>query len=248
MKPVLRGLYLLISVLIPVMTNAGETPSTTETKSCVVLLHGLARTAKSLDGMAHHLSNAGFHTINVDYPSTQKTISRIAEEHLHPVILQCREKGWNKIHFVTHSMGGIVVRQYARTHPMSSGSRVVMLSPPNKGSEVTDRLKDFFLYKWIMGPAGAELGTDSESTPNRLGPIDMEVGIITGNKSLNPLFSDMIQGPDDGKVAIDSAKLSGMADFLVVESSHGFIMNNPEVMRQAAFFLTNGAFDKGPDR
>ncbi len=220
-----------------------ETPSTTETKSCVVLLHGLARTARSLDGMADFLAKAGFHTINVDYPSTRKTISRIAEEHLHTVIEQCRVKGWEKIHFVTHSMGGIVVRQYARTHSLPAGSRVVMLSPPNKGSEVTDRLKDFFFYKWIMGPAGAELGTDPGSTPNRLGPIDMEVGIITGNKSINPVFSDMIEGPDDGKVAIDSAKLPEMADFLVVESSHGFIMNNPEVMRQAAFFLTHGKFE-----
>ncbi|MCP4691970.1 MAG: alpha/beta hydrolase [Desulfobacterales bacterium] len=224
------------------MTNAAETSPVTK-KPCVVLLHGLARTALSMSGLARHLSGAGFHTVNVNYPSTRKTISRIAEEHLHPVVVQCREKGWDKIHFVTHSMGGIVVRQYLQTRSLPAGSRVVMLSPPNKGSEVTDGLKGLFLYQWIMGPAGAELGTGPGSTPNRLGPIDMEVGIITGSKSLNPLFSDMIEGPDDGKVAVKNAKLPEMADFFVVESSHGFIMNNPDVKRQTACFLTHGKFE-----
>jgi hypothetical protein len=124
-----------------------------------------------------------------------------------------------------------------------AGSRLVMLAPPNKGSEVTDFMKDFFIYRWIEGPAGQELGTGPESVPNRLKPIDLQLGIIAGDRSLNPVFSAIIPGPDDGKVAVERTKLEEMSDFLVISSTHTFIMRNPNVLRQVVHFLEHGRFD-----
>ncbi len=117
-----------------------------------------------------------------------------------------------------------------------------MLSPPNKGSELADTLKDFFLYKWSTGPAGQQLGTTANDLPNRLQAIDAEVGIITGDATIEPWFSMLIEGEDDGKVSIESAKLKEATAFLVVSASHPFIMNSREVLEQAEHFFLNGKF------
>ena len=136
------------------------------------------------------------------------------------------------------------MRHYLQRHSLPPGSRVVMLSPPNRGSEISDLLKDFFLYRWIMGPAGQQLGTSAKSLPNRLGPVNVPVGIITGDRSLDPWLSIRMPGPDDGKVSVASARLPEMADFLVVHRSHGFIMNGPEVIAQTSHFLKYGMFKR----
>ncbi|MBW2174751.1 MAG: alpha/beta hydrolase, partial [Deltaproteobacteria bacterium] len=122
-----------------------------------------------------------------------------------------------------------------------------MLAPPNRGSEVVDYVKDFFAYKWIHGPPGQELGTNPESSLNKLKPIDIEVGIIAGDKSLNPVFSALIPGPDDGRVSVERAKLEEMTDFLVISSTHTSITKNPAVLIQAAYFLEHGRFDQSQD-
>jgi len=117
-----------------------------------------------------------------------------------------------------------------------------MLSPPNNGSEITDRFKDNFFYKALTGPAGQQLGTEPESVPNHLGPADFELGIITGDFSLNPYFSRLINKSNDGTVSVESARIEGMSDFLVVRSSHTFIMQNKNVIDQVVHFIRNGEF------
>ena len=148
------------------------------------------------------------------------------------------------LHFVTHSLGGILVRAYiAQKRPHNLG-RVVMLSPPNQGSQLVDELRDNPLFQWATGPAGQELGTDPSNLPNRLGPADFEVGIITGSQSLNPLTSWLVTGEDDGKVSVESAQLEGMADFLVVPNTHTFIMNSSQVAQEVVHFLEQGSFSQ----
>src|SRR6185295_16595733 len=137
--------------------------------------------------------------INVSYPSTRLSIQAIADQWLANLIPKATSDRTVKIHFVTHSLGGIVLRQYMLTHPVKNLGRVVMLAPPNQGSELADRFQHNFLYKFFTGPAGQELGTDPVSVPNRLGPAAFEVGIIAGDSSLNPVLSAWIPGPDDGK-------------------------------------------------
>jgi len=118
-----------------------------------------------------------------------------------------------------------------------------MISPPSKGSELADTFRDWFVYKWLNGPAGQVLGTEPESLPNSLKPVKEEIGVITGDCTWNPLYSWLIPGEDDGKVSVERAKLDEMTDFIVVPSSHSFIMQYSETLKQVVFFLQNGKFD-----
>ncbi|MDH3326626.1 MAG: hypothetical protein OEM38_07915, partial [Gammaproteobacteria bacterium] len=147
-----------------------------------------------------------------------------------------------KIHFVTHSLGGIISRYYLQTNQLPAGSRIVMLSPPNKGSEIADRFHDSTWYRWLTGPPGQQLTTDSNSLPNTLDAINYEVGVITGRDTLEPWFSRLIPGEDDGKVSVESAKLPEMKDFLVVDHTHTFIMKSDVVMVQVLNFIKHGNF------
>ncbi len=217
-----------------------------EKKECVILLHGLARTARSMRRMDKALQNSGYLTCNLDYPSRKYPVKYLAERYIPRALNACSrkagEKRFNKIHFVTHSMGGILVRHYLSSHVVENLGRVVMLAPPNHGSEIVDRLGNRWWFRRFNGPGGCSLGTGPDSAPNHLGPVDFPVGIITGNHSFDPLFSRMVAQPNDGKVSVASARLSTMEDFLVVPYGHTFVMQKKEVIRQTIFFLENGKF------
>jgi triacylglycerol lipase len=210
----------------------------------VVLLHGLGRTDLSMLRMEMGLAERGYTVINVGYPSTQYSIEYLARAELGPSVEACCADRGRKIHFVTHSMGGIVLRYYLAGHELENLGRVVMLSPPNQGSEVADWMAENPILQKMLGPSAEELGTDPESVPNQLGPVNFELGIIAGNRTLNPLFSSMIPGADDGKVAVERTRVEGMADFLVVPYSHTYIMLREDVIYQVAYFLEHGAFDR----
>ena len=237
-----------VLLIVAMLSNiAAVVPATQGQKkdmdACVILLHGMGRTHRSMASMADHLADKGYRVVNQDYPSTQASIETLSQDIVAKTVRRCRsERPSAPVHFVTHSLGGILVRYYLQTHHLPPGSRVVMLSPPNQGSEIADLLKDNVLYRWIMGPAGQQLGTGADAVPNRLGPVDVPVGIITGDSTLEPWFSSRLPGPDDGKVSVQRARLAEMADFLVVHKSHGFIMTDPEVIEQTAHFLEHGRF------
>ena len=243
--------FTMASLFIGLLTSqsvCGETPSMSQGKEVVVLIHGLRRTSSSMGKLEMYLSGKGYRTINLDYASSEGSITGLAETYIPDAVSRCQRMGAEKIHFVTHSLGGIIIRQYLQGHSLPNGSRLIMLAPPNQGTEVVDCLKDFFLYKWFNGPAGQELGTGSGSLPKNLKPIDIEVGIIAGNRSLNPIFSMLIPGPDDGKVSVERTKLPEMKDFLVVPSTHTFIMKNDKVLEQVLHFIEHGAFVHNPDQ
>src|SRR6202167_1388243 len=151
----------------------------------VILLHGLCRTSRSMVKMERALTEAGYKVRNVDYPSRTASVEKLADNAIGKAVADCEQDGAAKINFVTHSLGGILVRSYLARHTISNLGRVVMLAPPNQGSEVVDKLGWVFLFKWINGPAGNELGTDKNSTPNQLGPANFPVGIIAGDRSIN---------------------------------------------------------------
>ncbi len=212
--------------------------SETET---VILLHGLARTAASMNKMEKTLKRAGYRTLNCNYPSRDHSIESLAESTLPKALKQCRG---SRVHFVTHSMGGILVRQYLSGHKIPNLGRTVMLSPPNQGSEIADRLGHLWLYKWLNGIAGQQLGTKNDSLPCRLGAADYELGIITGNRSVNLLLSLLLPGENDGKVSVARAQLRGMSDFLVMPVCHPLIMRSDKVIGQCIHFLQHGHFEK----
>jgi triacylglycerol lipase len=243
---VLRTMMLaVVALILPACAMRLAEPDTVvaDGDECVVLLHGLVRTSNSMLPMQRFLVMAGYEVENQDYPSRENYIEYLAQEAVVAGIKRCRDRGLKRINFVTHSMGGILVRYYLEHQQIENLGRVVMISPPNKGSDLVDFWSQIPGFGKLNGPAGYQLGTGADSLPLMLGPASFDVGVITGNKTTNIIFSLMIPGEDDGKVSVERAKLEGMADFLVVPEAHSLIMRDSEVMQQVVNFLNAGYFD-----
>lgn len=210
---------------------------------CVILLHGMARSATSMNKMASALADEGYQTANVNYPSRDHEIRELAEIAITDGLSQCRGfTDIERIHFVTHSLGGILVRQYLSTAQIEDLGRVVMLGPPNQGSEAVDDFDGVPGFDWINGPAGRQLGKGVNSVPLSLGPVDFEVGIIAGNRTIDPLTSAVLTNPDDGRVSVEDTKVEGMSDFVVVKHSHAFMMRMRRPIELTKQFLRTGSF------
>jgi len=228
----MRFLYLLILMSL--------THSTLLAQEHVVLLHGLARSPHSTQKMGVALEREGYVVHNLDYDSRHHTIEKLAES----VSQQIRKYTASapRVHVVTHSLGGILIRQIQATDPIPKLGRVVMLSPPNAGSEVVDKIGHWRLFQKVNGPAGQQLGTASDSLVNQLPAIDFKCGVITGDRSINWINSLMIPGKDDGKVSTESAEIEGIAEFKVVHATHPFIMKKKCVIKDVVKFLKTGVF------
>lgn len=188
------------------------------------------------------LHEAGYYVENVGYPSRTASIATLSEEVIGRALASTALRNCGTLHFVTHSLGGILVRSYFERHSTDRLDRVVMLGPPNRGSEVVDKLRSWWLFKQLNGPAGDELGTDSHSTPNRMGPVGFELGVIAGNRSINWINSGMIKGPNDGKVSVERTKIEGMKEHIIVHIPHPFLPTNKTVIRATIRFLQTGSF------
>jgi len=213
-------------------------------RDCVILMHGLGRTPLSMKRLEWTLERAGYQVVNFGYPSRRFNVEQLADDYLDKAVVARSQAG--RIHFVTHSLGGIVLRDYLAGHAMTNLGRVVMLAPPNHGSELADRLKQSAVGRWILGPAGCELGTGASELPERLGPARFQPGVIAADGPVYPWFYRVFSGPNDGKVSVQSAKLEGMADFLEVPGSHTWIMWRGDTSRQVLAFLAHGHFARGP--
>lgn len=208
---------------------------------CVVLLHGLSRSARAMKPLARAFAKAGYAVVNVNYPSRHHPV-----EYLAP--LAVAELGASKcakdspVNFVTHSLGGILVRQYLSQNTIANLARVVMLAPPNQGSEVVDAYRNVPGFRWLNGPAGMQLGTDEHSIPRQLPAADFDLGVIAGGKTFNPILSLQLPNPDDGKVSAESTRVEGMKDYLLLPVTHTFLMRSEQVINQALHFIQRGKF------
>ncbi|MBO4226318.1 triacylglycerol lipase [Bradyrhizobium neotropicale] len=204
------------------MSTLGATPA----GDGVVLLHGISRTARSFRKMESAIERAGYTTLNLDYASRRKPLEALAED-IHPAIETFAGRLGGRVHFVCHSMGGLLARVYLAKHRPHNLGRVMMLGTPNGGSEITDRLKNVVLYRAFMA---------------LLPPIDYPVGIIAGNRSIYPVASAFLPRPHDGRVSVANTKLDGMTDHIVVRTSHPWLVRNDAAIAQTIAFLREGKF------
>lgn len=214
-----------------------QLPSKQET---VVLFHGLTRSDLAMKKLTQVLRAEGYTVINHGYPSITATIEKLTEQIFQSLEPQIKDA--EIVHFVTHSLGGIILRQHLENHEIQNLGRVVMLAPPSRGSEVTDKLGSMFLYQWVNGPAGSQLGTGINSLPLRLKAPEFELGIIAGDRTINPILSMLIPGADDGKVSLARVKPASYTDYIQLHTTHPCMVWNDKVIAQTTHFLEHGIF------
>jgi len=253
-KPVLQACLSLCFAVCWSPTAHGQSVSDSplnnanaQGSDCVILLHGLARTARSMKKLQTRLQDAGYRTANIDYPSRLYEIPALAKLAINAGLDECRQSGQGRINFVTHSLGGILVRQYLLNESLPELRRVVMLGPPNQGSEVVDSLRNMPGFAQLNGPAGLQLGTGADDVPRTLGAVDFDLGVIAGTRTINLILSLYLPNPDDGKVSVASAKVDGMCDFITLPVSHALIMRDEAVMDQVQYYLSAGRFSHRED-
>ena len=220
-----------------------------EPETCVILLHGLGRTPLSMVPLQIALELAGYRTVNQGYPSRAGSIETLAAAHVAEALTKCASPPDAPVHFVAHSLGGILVRQYLQDRDLPPGSRMVMLGPPNQGSELVDRFGADAWFR-VLGPAARQLGTEAGSLPSQLDPVDLEIGVIAGTRAgLDSIFlqsgflqSGRLSTPNDGRVSLTGARLEEMRDFLEVDQSHTLLLIEKQVVRQVLTFLATGRF------
>ena len=214
----------------------------------VLLLHGLGRTGFSMRPMAKALARAGFAPEVIDYPSRKHGVAELVARVVAPPVDAALAGGAERVHFVTHSLGGVLVRALAAQRfdagrALPEGSRAVMIAPPHGGSEVADALRHRQPFRGVLGPALGQLGTGEASVPLGLGPVrGIEAGVIAGSRALVP-FGRLFGGPHDGLVSVASATApDGLADAVVVARTHALLMRAPDVIALAERFLATGSF------
>lgn len=237
-------LLLACLTLLPAGASASPGGALARHQECVVLLHGLWRSSWSMKSLEWGLADAGFGVVNLTYPSLSYPIQELAEMAVEEGLAGCREQGLKYIHFVTHSLGGILVRQYLARHAIEGLRRVVMLGPPNQGSQVADYVHSLDLLRPVTPQAVEQLGTGEKSVPLQLGPVNFELGVIAGTAAQGGMFPAQPEGASDGTVAVVETVVPGMLDFLEMPVGHTFMMWNEAVLEQVIHFLRYGAFDR----
>ena len=208
----------------------------------VLLLHGIAGSVLQFAKLERVLSNAGYQTLNLRYAGRHKSIEQLVED-VHRDAAWFLDQTAGQTHFVTHSMGGLLVRALINRYRPAALGRVVMLAPPNQGSEISDLLARTAAYRRFFGPAGLQLRTSQdERLLELLGVIDYPLGVIAGSRALDPLCWLIIPGPNDGRVSVARTAVDGMADNVTILATHTFIMRNREAIRQTIQFLRQGYF------
>lgn len=245
-----RAAWVFLCVGI-VSTGAGGAVAETEANQAedgsvkgqsVVLLHGLARSARNMLVLEWRLSRLGYDVCNVNYDTRVESIS-VAAEAVEASVAECLEgKQPKTLHFVTHSLGGLVLRALLERGSLGPLGRAVMLAPPNRGSELADWLQGSELTRNVMGPLAGQLGTGPSDLPQNLSVPSIPFGVIAGDRWINPAGPLFLPGRHDGTVSVESTRLEGMADHLVLPLTHTFIMNSAEVAAQSHAFLQTGRF------
>lgn len=240
----MKTVIIFLGLILSINPAFAEVNVQVETKDqCVILLHGLIRSPDSMKNMQSALNEQGYKVINRGYPSTEHNIETLSKDYLSPIIHACKTS--KQIHFITHSLGGILVREYLANNKLDQLGHVVMLGPPNNGSEIVDKIGDWKLFYKMHGEAGTQLGTAKNSKPKILPKANFSLGVIAGNWTIDPIGWLILPKPNDGKVSVESTKLKGMTDFKVMPYSHALMMKRKAVIDECIHFLQHGKFTSG---
>ncbi len=208
----------------------------------VIILHGLGMNRLSMSGVAHHLSKNGWQAHNISYPSLNKGFEEIVIDHIAPAVAAIDA---DSIDFVGHSMGGLLIRLYALRYGVQRIRRAVMLGTPNHGSQVADVMRGYAAFQWFAGAVGQGLTTAAEGIHAQLPPVNFDCGVIAGDSgflNLGTTYLADIPRPNDGIVSVESTRVAGMKDHVVVSAEHSQMILSPAVWQLAAKFLTDGKF------
>lgn len=209
----------------------------------IVVLHGLGLTNISMLYIVNALRDAGYEVDNIRYHSTRDPLHVLIDE-VYDKIDHYLTKTDQTVHFVCYSLGCLITRGIIYQNPPMKLGRVVMLGPPNQGSEMADYLKDHALSNWVFGPILPQLGTaNRRMLANLIGTeVPYPVGVIAGKSWINPMGAAIIPGESDGTVAVERTKLPGMQDHIVLDVSHTGMLMDSAVTSQVLEFLKNGQF------
>lgn len=207
----------------------------------VVLLHGLGRTESAMLVLENSLAGAGFEVHNIGYPSNDETPAQLVAR-VSAAINDCCANNDRTVHFVGHSLGGLLIRAYLAAGLPDNLGRVVLLGTPNHGSELAD-LEDGLpgTMLELAGPTAQMLGTGPDGFAASLPPPDFEVGVIAGTRDAL-VTNEWLPLPNDSMVSLESAKLEGMSDFRQFNLTHWGLRNNPAVAEATIAFLNAGRF------
>jgi pimeloyl-ACP methyl ester carboxylesterase len=207
----------------------------------VVLLHGLGRSAANMLVLKWRLERMNYRVCNIGYDTRVKSID-VAVRAVYSAIREFEVPTDAPMHFVTHSLGGLVMRALFAELDVPQTGRAVMLAPPNSGSEIADWLRRIGWTESLMGPLATQLGTRDQDLPQQLPKPPIPFAVIAGDQWINPIGPVLLPAPHDGTVSVSSTRLLGMADHLVVPATHTFIMNRADVASQIDAFLRQGRF------
>jgi len=239
MKP--RRFLLLALLIAPLLPTAPAAEP-----DCVVLLHGIGLRSFVMKRLESALTDDGYRVVNLSYPSREMPFEQIAGEYLPALLRKNDVARAPRLHFVTHSMGSLVVRKLIQDARPANLGRVVMIGPPNQGSAAADQAKDNLILREFLGGNLVRLGTGADAIARTLGSADFEVGIIAGEMTVTSLFTDVLGDKNDGAVSVESTKLAGMRDFIVVPHSHTIMLWRILVIDQTRTFLREGKFKHEP--
>ena len=236
------GLFLLTFVMLtfPIYHYSGDGMEK-HRKEYVIVLHGVARGSSSMDEVAKGVESAGYEVYNLDYPSTDYSFEEL-RDYMHQKVMALKLDTDRKVHFVGYSMGSQMIRLYLQAHRPPNLGRVVMIAPPNHGSEAADFFRDDAVFQAIFGQAGQQLGVNGVAIT--LPDADYDLGIVAGNRSVDPVSSAVIPGADDGKVSVESTRLKGMRDHIILPVSHLFIITDEGAIGQVVYYLQKGRFKR----
>jgi pimeloyl-ACP methyl ester carboxylesterase len=239
-----KMLVLLLSVTLTSAYCAAGAVNPTPSTTCVVLLHGLGRTSLSMKALQWRLEDAGYGVVNITYPSLAHPVQDLATIAVEDGLAGCAALQLDRVAFVTHSLGGILVRQYLAQNDIPGLQRVVMLGPPNQGSQMAGYLESLVLLEPFLPRAVGQLGISEDSVPRRLGRVNFPLGVIAGTVNHLPFLPGQPDGLGDGTVAVSETLVPGMTDFLELPVSHTFMMWDKDVAEQVIFFLEHGVFNR----